>query len=27
LKTVAHAGGRPVNGEPFLVAAVGASVG
>ena len=27
LKTVAHAGGRPVNGEPFLVAAVCASVG
>ena len=27
LKTVAHAGGGPVNGEPFLVAAVGPSVG
>ena len=27
LKTVAHAGGGPVNGEPFLIAAVCASVG
>ena len=27
LETVPHAGGSPVNGEPFLVAAVGASVG
>ena len=27
LETVTHAGGRPVNGEPFFIAAVCASVG